>query len=394
MRSRWGIDLLKTLPLTGSLWNFGKRAWVTISSIMQDWWYRIDTHVPVLRQSNAETKNHHAFPDDVGCEPIRYAAIRIILRQVTVTPDDVFYDVGCGKGRMLCFFARHRVKKCVGIEYDLNLAASARVNGGRMRGNQSPIEVRVEDAATTDYSDATIIYFYQPFGAERLQRGLDVMRETLASHPRHVRIIFVGFNPSMWAVLHACSWLRTIKTLKVPFLGARQNACDNLRELLILTMPMESTPYSPTSTSLRAVFRFFCTWAVGGGSLDRQQAHNRGGEEQSQHVRQPSASPFPIGYTSIAAPSIDCCFRLHPVWRRGAGPRRVGLTGRACAERYHRHTPTATDHGSLINIARSNTCCAIRVLVANIRQLPDVGRSEPGQPHAPPRIALSRIHSM
>src|SRR5258708_3924112 len=48
------------------------------------------------------------------------------MRALTPGPDDVFYDLGAGKGRIVCVMSRKRVRKCVGIELFESLCETAR----------------------------------------------------------------------------------------------------------------------------------------------------------------------------------------------------------------------------------------------------------------------------
>ncbi len=188
--------------------------WRWASALSQDWWYGIDTYVSVI------DRGEQTHADAAPYEPLGYAALRIILREVTVRDDDVFFDIGCGKGRVLCLFARRKLKKCVGIEYIPSLAAATLANSRRARGLQTPIEVRLEDAALTDYSEATIVLFYNPFGAERMRRCLTQIRESVSTHPRPMRIIYA--NPIAEQAFHACAdWLRPVKSFQVPYLRRR-----------------------------------------------------------------------------------------------------------------------------------------------------------------------------
>jgi len=184
--------------------------WVEASARWRDWWYGIDTYAASL--DAAQRNNADLSP----YEPLRYAAVHVILREITLGKDDVFFDVGCGKGRILCLVARNRLKKCIGIESVSSLAEAARANSRRVRGLQTPIEIRVEDASLADYSDATLICFYNPFGIERMRRCLARIAESLGRRPRRIRIIYV--NPIAEQALRECErWLKPIKTFRVPY---------------------------------------------------------------------------------------------------------------------------------------------------------------------------------
>src|SRR5262245_56672077 len=183
--------------------------WIEASAVAQDRWYGIDT------ATSAIDRQQPSLPDASPYEPLRYAAAHVVLREVALGHEDVFFDVGCGKGRMLCLVARQRLKKCVGIEYAPGLAAAAVANSRRARWLTTPIEVRTEDAAHADYSGATIVFFYNPFGVERLQQCLARIGESVSRQPRPIRIVYV--NPVAAQAFRDCSWLRLVRTFDVPY---------------------------------------------------------------------------------------------------------------------------------------------------------------------------------
>jgi SAM-dependent methyltransferase len=186
------------------------RLWINTAAVWQDWWYGIDTSVWA---PNATGQTH---ADASPYEPLRYAAVHVILREVAFGADDVFFDVGCGKGRILCVLARQRLRKCVGIEYVPDLAAAAVANSRRARGLRTPIEIRTEDAPLADYSDATIAFFYNPFGVDRMRRCLARIRESLQTHPRRVRIVYA--NPLAEQAFRECAeWLAPVASFQVPY---------------------------------------------------------------------------------------------------------------------------------------------------------------------------------
>jgi len=153
-----------------------------------DWFYSIDTVV--------STQLHHAtessrFGDAHVNGPVSYWILRSYLACKNLRPEEVFYDIGCGHGRVLCMVARHRVSKCIGIELSTEFAAKARANAAALRGRVSPIEIRVGDAAEMDYTDSTTFYFGDPFGAETMRAVLKRIGGTISVKPRAVRCIFV-----------------------------------------------------------------------------------------------------------------------------------------------------------------------------------------------------------
>ncbi len=139
----------------------------------------------VLRASDPATRN--AF-----YEPANYDALRGILCRVPTTTDDVICDLGCGKGRVLCWFATLPVARCVGIEFDPDLADAARQNAARMRGRLARIDVLTEDATLTDFSGVTIVMLFNPFGEQVLRPVLNALSQSLRDQPRPLTLIYVN----------------------------------------------------------------------------------------------------------------------------------------------------------------------------------------------------------
>lgn len=136
---------------------------------------------------------------------IPYQSVMGILRNAPVRPDDVFFDIGCGKGRILCCAQLFSPKKVVGIEIDKGLSDTARSNLERMRGRKSPFAIINASATACDYNSGTVFYLFNPFGHSTLEQTLSLIENTLESNPRKIRIIYV--NPVFDRVLEASGWL-------------------------------------------------------------------------------------------------------------------------------------------------------------------------------------------
>jgi len=133
-----------------------------------------------------------------------YATIGRVLDQLALKPDDVFVDIGCGKGRVVCAAGRRSIRRATGIERSEELATQARRNAASVRGRRAPIEVHQADAVDFDYGDGTVFFLYNPFGAATMETVLDrIGRQTSG---RSIRIAYV--NPIHDDVFARKSWLR------------------------------------------------------------------------------------------------------------------------------------------------------------------------------------------
>lgn len=82
-----------------------------------------------------------------------------MLALAQVRAGDVVYDLGCGDGRIVIAAARQHGARGVGVDIDPARIEEARVNA-RQAGVEHLVTFRVEDARTTDLSDATVVTLY------------------------------------------------------------------------------------------------------------------------------------------------------------------------------------------------------------------------------------------
>jgi SAM-dependent methyltransferase len=154
-------------------------------------------------------------------EPLGYAGLRKISKRLPLGPADVFYDLGCGMGRMTCYFALQPMKRCVGIELDPELSERARMNGVALFDRKTTIDILTGDASEAHYSDATIVAMYNPFGEAVVRKVLAELCESLRTHPRSLRILYA--NPVHSKVFESFPQFREVDHFLIPYyLGRMQ----------------------------------------------------------------------------------------------------------------------------------------------------------------------------
>lgn len=82
--------------------------------------------------------------------------VKRILRLANATRNDVFYDLGCGHGRV-CIIAAEHVKRAVGIEDHVATYKEAK-RAVKKAGLDRRVKIRDSDVTTARISDATIVY--------------------------------------------------------------------------------------------------------------------------------------------------------------------------------------------------------------------------------------------
>jgi predicted RNA methylase len=202
-------NLLRSIPGLPNMVHIARR----LRERIIDRRLNIQTARPLDRCASGELPS--CFGDALEYQVVDYQLLHRYMEPLRVGPDDVVIDIGCGMGRVLCVFARTRLRKCIGIEISEELASIAKRNARSLRGRRTPIEIRLGDAAEADYSGGTIFWIYNPFGEQTMHAVLSRLGQSLSASPRRIQIVYV--NPICEAVFRQFSWLRCTSERNFPF---------------------------------------------------------------------------------------------------------------------------------------------------------------------------------
>ena len=117
--------------------------------------------------------------------------VRKMLDLAGVGPGDVVYDLGCGDGRIVIEAAKEYGARGVGIDFDLRLCKEARERAER-EGVADRVEIRHEDLAKSDFSDATVVALYL------LPKSNELLRPKLEALKPGTRIVAHDFAVGDW----------------------------------------------------------------------------------------------------------------------------------------------------------------------------------------------------
>ena len=154
-----------------------------------DRWYRTDT----------SGKVH--LPDVHDAERIYYIAspwrqLRRALPPKEVTDQDVFVDIGCGKGRVVLEAAvGYPFRRCLGVElvpeiYQQAVANihSAEARHRRIRGRVELVNSDIRDFVVPD--DVTVVYAFNPFRGSIWEAAMNALVESYDRVPRRIRLVY------------------------------------------------------------------------------------------------------------------------------------------------------------------------------------------------------------
>lgn len=145
------------------------------------------------------------FRDSAVYMPTPYNMVEKILESLRFEPDDIFVDLGCGKGRIIFSVAAKKLKKIIGIEARNDMFEIAKLNLKNLKARNTPVEVVNTDVAAFDMREGTVFFMFSPFGRNTQMMVMENIRKSLAANPRKIRIICYG-GPDL-AMLEGCGWL-------------------------------------------------------------------------------------------------------------------------------------------------------------------------------------------
>lgn len=152
------------------------------------------------------------YKDAVHYTPIHYSALDKLFKSLQLKPDDVVADLGCGKGRMICYAATFPLRKIYGVELDNELIQIAEENIQDMHGRRcGHIELLCKDACDFFSNDVTVYLSYGPFGLKTVQAILENIRKGFEQNPREIKLCFLGSSDGVKNLLNSTSWLRQYK---------------------------------------------------------------------------------------------------------------------------------------------------------------------------------------
>ncbi|MBI3517950.1 MAG: class I SAM-dependent methyltransferase [Bacteroidetes bacterium] len=110
-------------------------------------------------------------------------------------------DFGCGKGRALFVAEQCGFTELIGVEIAKELLDDAKANKlvYRPKNSKSSITFLFNDATLFQIPHhAAVFYFFNPFGADILQKVVHNIKESVKEHPRKIYCIYL--NPKYKAV--------------------------------------------------------------------------------------------------------------------------------------------------------------------------------------------------
>jgi SAM-dependent methyltransferase len=115
------------------------------------------------------------------------------LRHIPISDDEVFLDLGSGKGRVVLQAAKRPFKRVIGVELSAELHAIAMANLDAVRPRLRCQDVELIEADITDYrvpDDVTIVYAYNPVRGELFEAAMNALIASYDRRPRPMHLLY------------------------------------------------------------------------------------------------------------------------------------------------------------------------------------------------------------
>lgn len=189
----------------------GFRQIIHLAFRAESWWFDA--------WHNVNTREDHHGNRDYTVNfryiPTRPGRVRMIFRDLPIKnyADYSFVDFGSGKGRILLIAAELPFQTVQGIELRKDLHDLALENLQRYRHFKVRCGgIKCLNMDATDYTfpeENLVLYFFNPFGREVMQKIMAVLDASLEDHPRDV--ILAMYNPEYAFLVDSMSHLQVFK---------------------------------------------------------------------------------------------------------------------------------------------------------------------------------------
>lgn len=150
-----------------------------------------------------DTEKNHSLAElnlsskrSVGYRPSEIPIFYKIMKSLDIRESDVFLDLGAGKGRVMVLAGHFPFRRVIGVEISDKLVKICERNLEVMKNKKKYCDFSIihDDAANYRIPhDVTIVYCYNPFQLEVLNKVILHIKESVRNNPRTVRLIY--YNP-------------------------------------------------------------------------------------------------------------------------------------------------------------------------------------------------------
>jgi SAM-dependent methyltransferase len=131
----------------------------------------------------------------VKYRPIGWLMLRRILPPSAVTTDDVFLDIGSGKGRAVLLAAAYPFRRVIGVELSTQLIDIAQDNVDHCTARLRCKDIVFVNADAVEYEipdDVTVVFMNNPLRGATFAAVVEQVLDSYERRPRTMRIVYAN----------------------------------------------------------------------------------------------------------------------------------------------------------------------------------------------------------
>ena len=206
-----------------------------------EWRYGISSSTVIkLREFGINDASLH----DYGA--ISYRRFFQLMKRIGFRPgEDVFLDFGSGMGRAVVLAATYPFRKVIGVELVPELDAVARENIRRAKWHFRCPDVELQNVDAKQFvipPEATMFYFWNPFGGEILSTVFENIRQSVKTTPRTITILHLSpEEPTcLDQIRHRFEWLKERQRFTLGTASVSVNSCEFAGESAVNSIAPET----------------------------------------------------------------------------------------------------------------------------------------------------------
>ena len=198
--------------------------------------------IPRLFQSSGRDELDDKAVASVGVQP---SIIRKALTYLDVGADDVFIDLGCGRGRALIVAAEFPFRSLVGYELYPFIAGVGRKNVAKVKLSQR-VKIVESDASrpALPSEGKAVVFLYNPFQKEIVARLITHLEEHLRRTGSLCKLWIVYVNPVCFDQFDGCDLLRRYAAERVYYYDDERKCCP-FHQTYDSFIIYQSAPFQP-----------------------------------------------------------------------------------------------------------------------------------------------------
>lgn len=152
-------------------------------------------------------------------DPIDWISLYKVLKHLPISSNDVFLDVGCGKGRAMLIASKFEFSEVYGVEISEQLCSIAERNLANWKADKNRFFVINNDIESFEIPvSVNVIFMFNPFHGSTFEKFVENLQASIKMKPRLITILYR--NPKCHDMLMRIEGIYEIPVIPKKYYGS------------------------------------------------------------------------------------------------------------------------------------------------------------------------------